>query len=176
MPKNTNIVIIRHGEKPDDKKNPALSIAGQERAHAYVVYFQNFPSQSSPLKWNYLFATAESPESNRPFLTIQPLSGALGLSIDNSYKNADYPKLAGELLQNGIYDNTNVLICWHHGEILKLAEALGAPAGTLPPKWSGDVFGWVIQLVFDAGGNLTVAPTINQKLMYDDHGKNPPDV
>ena len=173
MPKNTNILLIRHAEKPTDDKDPTLAVAGQERAQAYVIYFQNFPDESSPIKLDYLFATAKSSESNRPYLTIKPLADALGLSINNKHKDKDFQKVADAILQHGKYDDSNILICWHHGEILQLAEALGAPASSLPPKWSGKVFGWLIHLVFDSNGNLTVEPTINQQLMYDDYGKNP---
>jgi hypothetical protein len=174
MPKNTNVLLIRHAEKPTDDKDPTLAVAGQERAQAYVIYFQNFSIASAPIKLNYLFSTAKSPESNRPYLTIEPLAEALGLAINNHHKDKDYGQVAADILQNGQYDNSNILICWHHGEILKLAHALGAPKHKLPSKWNGAVFGWVIRLVFDADGKLTVPPTINQQLMYDDYGKNPP--
>lgn len=173
MPKNTNILLIRHAEKPAGGNDPALAVAGQQRAQAYVIYFQNFLIDSKPIKLNYLFSTAESSESNRPYLTIEPLSTALGLSINDQYANKDYKSLAKEILRNNQYDHSNILICWHHGEILELAHHLGAPRDKLPSKWSGDVFGWLIQMAFDSDGNLTVAPTINQQLMYDDHGKNP---
>jgi len=174
MPKNTNILLIRHAEKPDDDKDPTLAVAGQERAQAYVVYFQNFSINSAPIKLNYLFSTAKSPESNRPYLTIEPLAQTLGLSINNHHKDKHYGKVATDILQNSKYDNSNILICWHHGEILELAHALGAPQSSLPSTWNGAVFGWVIQLVFDSNGKLSVLPTINQQLMYDDYGKNPP--
>ncbi|HEX8249343.1 MAG TPA: hypothetical protein VF599_14290 [Pyrinomonadaceae bacterium] len=174
MPKNTNILLIRHAEKPTGANDPTLAVAGQERAQAYVIYFQNFLINSEPVKLNYLFATAESSASNRPYLTIEPLANALGLSINNNYADKDYKSLAKEILQNNQYDNSDILICWHHGEILELAHRLGAPKDKLPSKWSGDVFGWLIHLVFDADGNLTVEPTRNEQLMYDDYGKNPP--
>src|SRR5262249_11201157 len=174
MPKSTNILMVRHGEKPDDDKDPGLAIPGQERAQAYIIYFQNFSMGTHQIKLNYLFATKESTESNRPYLTILPLSQALKLPIDNKHSDKDYQKVANDILGNSKYDNSDVLICWHHGEILLLAEALGAPVSSLPPKWPGDVFGWGLRLQFDSSGTLTVLPTLNEQLMYDDYGKNPP--
>lgn len=174
MPKNTNIILIRHAEKPSVAKDPSLAVAGQERAQAYVVYFQNYPNSAAPLKWNYMFATAVSPDSNRPLLTIQPLSQALGLTINNSYADKDFKKVADDIKTNPEYDNSNILICWHHGRILQLAHHLGAPKDKLPAKWAGAAFGWLIKLSFDSKGNLQKPSVINQNLMFDDNGNDPP--
>jgi hypothetical protein len=50
MPKNTSILMVRHAEKPDSGKD--LSVTGQERAHAYAVYFQNYVLNGAMLKLN----------------------------------------------------------------------------------------------------------------------------
>lgn len=176
MPTNTNVLIIRHGEKPSDAHDPTLAVPGQERAQAYVVYFQNFSINATIIKLGYLFAAADSSESHRPRLTLEPLATALGLTIDHKHKDTAYGKVADDILQNSKYDNANVLICWHHGEILQLAEALGAAASSLPSKWPGDVYGWLLQLTWDSAGTLAVAPAINEQLMYDDYGKTPPPI
>ncbi len=178
MPKNTNILMVRHAEKPDSGTD--LAVPGQERAQAYVVYFQNYSLNSSPLKLNYLFAAQNSTSSDRPQLTIQPLAAAIGLAIDDTHKDKDYQKVADDILQNAKYDNQNILICWHHGEILDLATALGATglpsSSNWPSKWPGHVFGWVLQLCYDDNGTIIPNQTIcfNQKLMFDDHGNDPP--
>ena len=178
MPKNTNILMIRHAEKPDSGSD--LAVAGQERAQAYVVYFQHYSLNSSLAKLDYLFAAADSSASHRPRLTIQPLADAIGLAINDKHKDKDYQKVADDILQNAKYEQKNILICWHHGEILDLATALGAtglpPASNWPTSWPGDVFGWLLQLCYDDKGAIIPAQTIciNQKLMFDDHGKNPP--
>jgi hypothetical protein len=171
MPKNTNILLIRHGEKPA-VKSLLLSVAGQERAQAYAIYFQNFPGASAPLKLSYLFATKKSPASNRPFLTIEPLSNALKLPINHKHGDKDYKRVADDILTPSKYDNSNILICWHHGKILQLAHKLGAPKSSLPTKWPGDVFGWLIHLSFDSNGDLQTS-VINEQLMYDDYGNDP---
>ncbi len=179
MPKNTKILMVRHAEKP--ATGPDLAVPGQERAQAYVVYFQNYSINSSPVKLDYLFAAADSPESKRPRLTIQPLSTAIGLVINDKHKDKDYQTVANDILQNTKYDKKNILICWHHGEILQLAAALGAkglpPASNWPtPPWPGEVFGWLLQICYDNAGKIIPTQTIclNQKLMFDDYGKNPP--
>ena len=175
MPKNTTILLIRHAEKPDS--GTGLAVPGQERAAAYSIYFQNYTlsPDTDPIKLNYLFAAADSSDSDRPRLTITPLSKAIGKAIDNKYKDKDYQKAADDLLHHPKYDNSNILICWHHSEILKLADALGANPGQLPPEpWPGDVFGWVLQLTYDDAGAVTQTQCFNEQLMYDDYGNVPP--
>lgn len=180
MPTNANILLIRHAEKPATGTD--LAPAGQARAQAYVAYFQNYAIGGNLVKPQYIFAAADSDESHRPRLTVEPLAQALGLSIDDKHKDKDYAKVAEDLLTHPKYDGSNVLVCWHHGEILDLAAALGASASTLPAsanwpaKWPGDVFGWVLQLCYDAGGKLIPAQTLclSEQLMYDDCGQQPP--
>jgi broad specificity phosphatase PhoE len=132
MPKNTNILMVRHAEKPDSGKE--LSVAGQERAHAYAVYFQNYVLNGTVLKLNYIVATADSSQSERPRLTMEPLAKAMGMEINAKHQENDYQKVADDILQNSKYDRSNIVICWHHEEILQLAAALGVDANKLPPE------------------------------------------
>lgn len=188
MPQNTTILLIRHAEKPES--GPLLAVAGQARAQAYTVYFQNYVRDARPVTLHYLFAAADSDESHRPRLTITPLANALGLPINDTYKDNDYKNLAGEILTNPQYNNTNILICWHHGKILDLAVALGADADILPPEthkpkpkpskkkpWPEDVYGWVLQLHYGGDGTIDPQQTkcVKQHLMYTDckHHKPP---
>jgi hypothetical protein len=171
--------MIRHAEKPDS--GTGLAVAGQERAQAYVIYFQNYLLNSNLVKLDYLFAAADSSESHRPLLTIRPLATAIELDINDKHKDKDYQKVADDISQNSKYDQSNILICWHHGEILDLAAALGAKelppeSNWPPPPWPSEVFGWLLQLCYDDDGNIISSQTvcINQQLMYDDYGKNPP--
>jgi phosphohistidine phosphatase SixA len=183
MPSNTNVFLIRHAEKPES--GTGLAVAGQERAQAYTIYFQNYSLNSQSIKLDYLFAAADSSESHRPRLTIEPLSKAINIDIDDKHSDKDYQKVADDILQNSKYDKSNVLICWHHGEILDLAAALGVVPDDLPPAsnwpsppWPSDVFGWLLQLCYDDNGNIIPTQTlcINEQLMFDDCGKNPPTV
>jgi hypothetical protein len=179
MPSNTNILMIRHAEKPDS--GPDLAVAGQERAQAYTVFFQNYSLNGATLKFDFLFASTASPESNRPVETITPLSNAINLTINHDYADNDFKELAHDIRHDPQYDQKNILICWHHGEILKLAQHLlhGAnlPAtSNWPTEWPGDVYGWVLQLCYDSSGKINPSQTIclNQRLMFDDHGQDPP--
>lgn len=171
MPTNTNILLIRHAEKPTDQTNTGLILAGQARAMAYVIYFQNYQINSQVIKLDYLFATAQSAHSNRPYLTIQPLGQALNLNIDSHFTNSDedVAALTNYIQTDPKFNNANILICWHHEKLLQIANALGAPHDTLPNDWPDSVYGWLIQLSYAANGRLTESVTIEEKLMYDDY-------
>ena len=178
MPRNTNVFIIRHGEKPES--GPGLTAAGQARAQAYVIYFQNYAINAIPIKMDYLFAAADAPESHRSRLTLEPLSKALGEKIDCEHRN--HQEIVEDLLQDREYNDANVLICWHHGDILALCVDLGVDASVLPAEskwpavWPNEVFGWVLQISFDERGKINPSQTLcmNQRLMHGDHGQNPP--
>jgi len=166
--KDAIILIIRHAEKPDSGQG--LSPAGQQRAEACVHYFKNFQVDAKPLKLDCLFATADSKGSQRPRLTLEPLGNALGLKIDSRFKNKNFRELADEIQFKN--HGKSILICWHHGEIPALLQALGAdPAKLLPgAKWPDQEFGWVIQLRYDDEGRLIPGETrrLNENLMPGD--------
>jgi hypothetical protein len=152
---NAVILIIRHAEKP--AAGDQLSAAGNARAQAYVNFFKDFTLDGQPLKLDYLFASADSKASQRARLTIEPTSKTLGLPIDSRFEDAKFKDLADEIRAKP--HGQNILICWHHGEIPQLLQALGADPGRLFPKgkWPDEVFNWVVELRYDSDGRLTKA-------------------
>ncbi len=174
MPKSATILLIRHAEKSGDPLDVALTPAGEARAQAYVAYFRNFPRGPSPVAAPaHLIAATDSLHSTRSRLTLEPLAAALGLPLDMSVADHDFQRLADRLLGDPRYDNATILVCWHHGQILALAHALGAPLSSLPPTWPDLVFGWLLRLDFDTSGQLLRAQASNQQLMFDDQGASP---
>jgi hypothetical protein len=172
--KNAVILIIRHAEKPDTGNG--LSPAGKRRAQAYISYFKNFTVDSKPLKLDRLFSTADSKESHRPRLTLEPLGKALRLRVDSKLKDTQTQELANAIRSGP--SGKHILICWHHGEIPRLVWALGAdPVKLLPQsQWPTDVFGWMLQLRYDENGRLIPDETkrINENLMPGDSEKRSP--
>jgi hypothetical protein len=168
--KNTVILVIRHAEKPDN--GYGLSADGETRAKAYVKYFETFTINGQPLKLDYLFAAADSKESHRPRLTIEPTSKALGLAIDSRFKDKQFQEIASDIQSKP--HGKAILIAWRHGEIPPLLAALGAdPAQVLPNgKWPSDVFGWLIELRYDENGKLSDVKCINENLLPDDSNKH----
>jgi hypothetical protein len=180
MPRNATILLIRHAEKP--AAGVGLAVAGQARAQAYVVYFQHLTRAGDPVATpRYLVAAATSPSSHRPTLTLAPLATALALAIDATHADTDYDRLADELLHHSSYDGVTTLVCWRHKQILDFARALGADATQLPPQahwpavWPDAVFGWLLQLCYDADGTLLPLQTccVSEQLMYADYGQQP---
>jgi hypothetical protein len=177
MPANLTIFLVRHAEKPDN--GSTLSDEGRARAQAYAKYFQHLTNYSGqPIRWDYLVAAKESDQSNRSVLTLSPLAEAIHKLIDSQFKNTHYERLAEYLQLNSgrQFDHANVLICWHHGEILELTKALGVRGSDLPesshwPKrWPDGVYGWVLKVYFKADGTLDRNHTeaVNEALMPDD--------
>lgn len=166
--KDTVVLLIRHAEKPDTGNY--LTPAGEERAKAYINYFRSYAVDSKPITIDHLFAAADSKGSIRPRLTLTPLSKATGLAIDQRFAAKQFQELANELRAKP--HGGHVVICWHHGDIPQLLEAMGADPKKLLPggKWPDTVFGWVIQLRYDDNGQLADARRINEKLMPDDAG------
>lgn len=166
--KDTTVLIIRHAEKPETGYD--LTPVGYERAKAYVHYFQNFTIDGKPVTLDHLFAAADSKGSHRPRLTLEPLSKATGLAIDQKFEAKQYQELADDL--RATPHGAHILICWHHGDIPQLLQALGANPQKLLPKgrWPDNVFGWMIQLHYDDKGQLIGAKCINENLMPDDAG------
>ncbi len=163
---NATILIIRHAEKP--ASGTELAPAGTQRAGAYAGYFQQLQLDGHSVKPEYLFCTADTKGSHRPRLTLEPLSRALKLPIDNRFANKNAPELGREIRSH--WHGQNLLICWHHGEIPALLQALGAtPESVLPGgQWPDDVFNWMIELHYDATGRLQAARCIHENLMPAD--------
>ena len=146
------VLIIRHAEKPD--LGSGLSQTGDIRANAYVNYFRHFTVDGKPLHLDRLFAAKDSDKSHRPRLTLEPLSQVLGVAIDSRFSDKQSFALAQEI--QALPPNQHVLICWRHGEIPELLQALAAKPQELLPdgKWPDDVFDWVVELRFDDKGRL----------------------
>lgn len=127
---------------------------------------------------NFLFATHQSKNSNRPVETITPLSQALASlnnpnidsKIHHHYPDASYKDLANEILSTPqTYGGQVILICWHHGKAPKLAEALGVTKSQIAPwkPWKPAVFDLVFQITWNSSGqaNLDVG---YQQLLFND--------
>lgn len=149
---NALVLIIRHAEKPNS--GVGLSPEGVARANAYVGYFTDYKIGSEPLNLDCLIAAADSDESQRPRLTLEPLSEATHLVINHEFKDKDYAGLVNALQTTK--QGERILICWHHEEIPNLLKQLGVGVKAVLPggKWPGGEYGWVIQVPFDSNGKV----------------------
>ncbi|MBN9216714.1 MAG: flagellar basal body-associated protein FliL [Mesorhizobium sp.] len=146
------MLIVRHGEKPDS--GPDLSPAGEARARAYASYFNPFTLDGKPFRPDMLVASADSKNSARERLTLEPLAQALKLPIDQRFADRETQGLVAALATET--HGRSILIAWHHGQLGKLIKAFGADPKALLPngKWPGDEFNWLVVLRFDHTGQL----------------------
>lgn len=152
------IYLIRHAEKPTDKR-PDLTQQGFLRAALIPNLFTASAGNSrTPLaRPDFIFATARSKNSNRPFETVMPLSAALNEPISNEILDDDYPNLA-KLLLGGQFAGKVVLVSWHHGKLPDLTTALGA---TPPYKWPDTQFDRIWRIDYEDGkATLTDLPML----------------
>ena len=160
---DTTILIVRHAEKPSEGNG--LDAQGVARSQAYVDYFRTFRLDGAPIHIDTLVATADSAQSERPRLTLAPLSHALHIPIQQPYADAAVGDLA-DWLKAGPNRRT-ILVAWHHGEIPALVAKLGGdPAALFTFRhWSPSVFGDVVVLRFDDNGRLVPSQT---RLVHED--------
>ena len=59
----------------------------------------------------------------RPYETVEPLAQDLGLTVDTSCDRDDEDCVSDAV--NDYEGPGNILICWEHDELTKIAEALG---------------------------------------------------
>lgn len=138
------VLLIRHGEEQDRKPDEHLNAAGRTRAEKLIALF---PAQF-PLP-THLFAAKSSKASHRSVETLGPLAASLRLKIDDRFEDNQYRQLAADILSKPRYANARILICWQHGQLPKLATALGA--NNAPSVWPGPQFDHVWRLEY-AGG------------------------
>ncbi len=141
------IVILRHGEKPDDSDDPKLTPEGYKRSFALA---KSIPAKFG--KPDFLFPATKTHVSNRPVETIKPLSEATGLPIDSDFEDKDFKDLAHRLLSHPKYRAKFIVICWHHEHIPPLAAALGA--NDAPAQWPDKSFDRFWRLDYEPGGKV----------------------
>jgi len=130
------IVIIRHGEKPEDGDN--LSCQGESRALQLPnVLYQKFKLP------DYIYVPAlklgKSITHARMFQTITPFLIKHNLSVNGEFDGDDYADIADNVLKK----KGTVLMVWEHSSIPSLAEELGVKN---PPSWDGKDYDsiWII--------------------------------
>lgn len=161
--KPKNVIITRHGDKPP--VGNCLSLQGLERAAALAYYFAGTPLYNTP-PISHIFAEYKGKENSsmRSVQTCAPTATHLKLPLNSSFSRKQIPEIAKEILTNAKYENSTVLVCWDHGSINELVQALG---GEAPDKWEHDVFDQVFMLTYQADAKPKFQKIL-QKLMFGD--------
>ena len=150
---------------------PQLGCKLREQENDFVGEYRTVPVKGSPPRFatpDFIFATERSKNSNRPIETATPLATALHLPINAQYgdNDGDIKTMTGAILNEVAFAGKVVLICWHHGKIPAVAQALGVSGA---PKWDGKVFDRVWRITFPKGkAKLEDLP---QMLLFGDAAK-----
>jgi hypothetical protein len=130
------VIIIRHGEKPEQGDN--LSCQGLNRALQLPdVLNKKFGTPE------FIFVpsinTGKKTSAARMYQTIVPFAVKYNLSINSKYDVDDTKGLAQDVLKR----NGTVLLVWEHKHIDNILKALGVLDS---PKWPDDDFDsiWII--------------------------------
>jgi hypothetical protein len=146
-------MIIRHGEKPGEKKtgdlpgfdetgapdDSSLTQVGWNRAHGLVNIFAPAGQPRAGLARPVAIFSAganDAGEGQRTRETVAPLAKKLGIQVDSSFGKGEEEQLIEKITsQPG-----PTLICWQHGEIPAIAEAFGTVTPAPPSKWPDPVY------------------------------------
>lgn len=133
---NLKVVIIRHGEKPNDGDN--LSCQGQNRALQLPTVLYNKFGRPDQV---YVPSLGLGPSTKhaRMFQTVSPFAIKYNLTVNSQFDEKDYQNVATEVLNK----TGTVLLVWEHSAIHHLAKKLGVKNS---PDWDDDDFDsiWII--------------------------------
>jgi hypothetical protein len=163
-PAGTLIMVIRHAEKVrsssplpgiDETGKPdpsSLTQVGWDRARRLVEVFGGGqgsarPGLGRPRALYAAVGSDEAADSTRTRETVEPLADRLGLKIDTGFGTGDEEKL----VEHATAQPGPALICWHHDEIITIAEAFGSVTPTPPRAWPDDRFDLVWTFTKSAG-------------------------
>jgi phosphohistidine phosphatase SixA len=145
------LLVMRHAEKLGDDDDPHLDPAGLARAQKLVAYIPS--AFGTP---DAIIAAADSHRSVRPRETVTPLAQLVHLPVLTPYADSQFAELAAKLRNPSAFAQKLIVVCWHHSEIPQLMEALGAPAGSYPPKWDHNVFNLILKTELSADDTVSV--------------------
>jgi len=139
------IVLVRHGEKPDDDQGQ-LTFQGLNRALALpAVLIKKFGKADfvfAPETMRRATPTSQGYSYIRPLITIEPTAIRLHLPVNADFAYDDLDGLQKELLSTA-YQGALVFVAWEHSKLDLLVKhmmgALGGDPATVP-EWPGKDF------------------------------------
>jgi hypothetical protein len=134
------ILLMRHAEKPADRRDPHLSEEGRYRAERLAAYIPEKLGRP-----DVLIAAADKPSSFRPRETLVPLAAATGVALRHDVPEKRGASLAKELLLDPRHDGARIVVAWRHKTLPGLAGALGAKAGQCPDPWPDGLYDLILR-------------------------------
>jgi hypothetical protein len=139
--RSLKVVIVRHGEKPDNGDN--LSCQGQNRAlQLPAVLFSKFGKPD----FTYVPALklAKGTSHARMFQTVSPMAIKHDLTVNSKFEVDNVAGVAGDVMKQV----GTVLMVWEHSQIPPLAAQLGVSQAL---KWPGKDFDSIWIVTYPAG-------------------------
>jgi hypothetical protein len=135
------IVIIRHGEKPENGDN--LSCKGLNRALQLPAVIKN--KFGVP---NFIYVPGlkmnEKTTRARMFETAMPLAVKFNLGINSKFQEEDSVGVVKDILQKqGV-----VLVIWEHKAISGIMHQLGVQNA---PEWQSNDYNTILEVIFKNG-------------------------
>src|SRR3712207_3106003 len=97
------VLLLRHAEKPADKRDPHLSEAGRARAARLAAYIpETFGKPDA------LIVAADKPSSFRPRQTLEPLAAATGIVLRRNVSETRNAAFARDLLYDPRHDGARI--------------------------------------------------------------------
>ncbi|MGZ3685648.1 MAG: histidine phosphatase family protein [Bdellovibrionota bacterium] len=142
-----HVLLIRHGEKPDDGDD--LSSKGYDRAKALPKLFDHpeLKSAGDPVAL-YAQKSTDANPSKRAEETLKPLAEQLKLTIKTNFKIDEAKALVKEIMGDSHYDGKLVVIAWEHNALEDIAAEFGVDP---KPKYPKDEFDRAWLLTFESG-------------------------
>ncbi|MDJ0365726.1 histidine phosphatase family protein [Hymenobacter sp. H14-R3] len=138
------IIIIRHGEKPEEGDN--LSCAGLNRALALPTVLDRLMPTPPDYTYVPLIGTdSENTSTARMFQTVTPYAVQHNLIVNSDYDVDNTKGIAKELR----YQRGTALVVWEHNSIPEIAKNLGIEE---PLEWPDDDYDSIWTITFSGGG------------------------
>jgi hypothetical protein len=143
------VILIRHGEKPDDGDN--LSCSGLNRSLKLPAVIK---AKYGVPDYIYVPApgTGKQTKNCRMLQTATPLAVKYNLSINTNFDVDESDKLANSIAKN----KGTILVVWEHKELASIAELLGVK-GKL--QWDPADFDSIWVITFKHGSAILTKDT-----------------
>ena len=138
------VIIIRHGEKPEEGDN--LSCAGLNRALALPTVLNRLLPTPPDYTYVPLIGTdSRATSTSRMFQTVTPYAVQHNLIVNSDYVVDNAAGLAKALR----HKRGTVLLVWEHDNIPEIAKKLGIKD---PQEWPDADFDSIWTIAFSGGG------------------------
>jgi hypothetical protein len=123
----SQVIIIRHAEKYEDRNNTHLTPKGLTRAHALVEFFRSDPRviEYGPPAAIIAQSATEKKPAVRCEETVTPLAKSLGMDLITCFTYGQVTELVNWLRSSKGWDGKSVLICAQHMDIVPIVKSLG---------------------------------------------------